>query len=164
MSGDQFVVDLTNYRDKSGSRVKPGHYTVVVYDAENDQTRDGKPMINLYLRIVGGEFDGVTLIDRLLPAHEKALFRVVMFLQALGLPTPNKRLQLNLRQFINRTVEVDLDDGDPWNGVVRSEVRQYSRPAAAAKSDAQGEMDLDGLSEFAEETAQGDVELDEVDV
>jgi hypothetical protein len=107
--------------------VVPGRYRVRVDDAELDQTRDGKPMINVWLVVQGGEFEGATVIDRLLPQHEKALFRVVGFMQAIGLATPKKRLKLNVRAFVNKVLEVDIEDGEPYNGRVKSEIRGYYR-------------------------------------
>lgn len=124
---DEVVLDLTNYKDRVGSRVTPGRYKVYVEDAELDSTREGKPMINIWLRVQEGSFEGATVIDRLLPAHEKALFRVVGFMQAIGLPTPKKRMKLNVRQFIGRQLEVDIEDGEPYNGRVKSEIRGYYR-------------------------------------
>lgn len=142
---DEVVLDLTNYKDRVGSRVTPGRYKVYVEDAELDSTRDNKPMINVWLRISGGSFDGATVIDRLLPAHEKALFRVVGFLQAIGMPTPKKRMKLNVRSLIGRTLEVDIEDGEPYNGRVKSEIRGYYRIEAAKGGPTQGATDLSDL-------------------
>lgn len=65
MAGDDLIVDLTNYKDRVGNRVVPGRYTVVVEDAESDTAKTGNPMVNLWLRVQGGEFDGATIVDRL---------------------------------------------------------------------------------------------------
>lgn len=126
-NGDEFTVDLSNYKDRVGSRVVPGRYRVRVDDAEMDQTQAGDTMINVWLVVADGEFEGATVIDRLLPQHPKALFRIVGFMQAIGLPTPKKRLRLNIGQFIGKMLEVDIEDGDPYNGRVKSEVRGYYR-------------------------------------
>lgn len=145
---DQLVVDLTNYKDRVGSRVMPGTYTVAVEDAEMDTSKAGNPMCNLWLRVVGGDYDGATIMDRL-TVTDKSLFRVVGFMQAIGLPTPKKRLILNLSQFIGKSLLITVDDGDPYNGVVKSEVRGYQRrdkSAAAAETVDLG--DLDNFSEF----------------
>jgi hypothetical protein len=140
-------VDLSGYKDRVGQRVAPGRYRMIVDDAEVDSTKDGKAMINVFLRCVGGEFDGATVVDRLLPEHERALFRVVNFMQAMGLPTPKKNVRFKLRQVIGRQVDVDLEDGDPYNGKVRSEVRGYMKVERQDKGEV---ADLgDGLEEFA---------------
>lgn len=155
---DDLIVDLTNYKDRVGSRVIPGRYTVVVDDAESDTARSGNPMVNLWLRVQGGEFDGATIIDRLVMT-EKSLFRVVGFMQAVGLPTPRKRLKLNIRQFVGKTLQIDVVDGEPYNGRVKSEVSGYMRNVGADSED--DTTDLDDLSEFSEkDTATTGAEKD----
>lgn len=145
------ILDLSNYKDRVGSRVLPGRYRVVVEDVEADQSKAGNPMINLWFRIEGGEFDGQTLVDRL-TITEKALFRVVGFMQAIGLPTPKKRLQINPQKFLGQRLDVDVDDGEPYNGRVKSEVRGYVRVPKGASNSAADDFDSDGIGEFAEET------------
>src|SRR5690606_14023648 len=140
----EFIVDLSNYRDTSGARVKPGRYRVQVEDAELAKASSGNQMINLWFRIVGGEFNGQTLVDRLV-LTEKSLFRVVGFMNAIGLPTPKKRIKVNLRKFIGKTLDVDVDDGEPYRGSVRSEVRGYLR---VAKSDTPADEDLDEIEDL----------------
>lgn len=151
MAGDELIVDLTNYKDRVGNRVVPGRYTVVVEDAENDTAKSGNAMVNLWLRVQGGEFDGATIVDRLV-ITEKSLFRVVGFMQAVGLPTPKKRLKMNVRGFIGRTLDIDVEDGEPYNGRVKSEVRGYMR-AVGAGAAAEATTDLDDLDTEAETAA-----------
>lgn len=124
----EFILDLTQYKDRMGANVPEGRYLVVVEDAEMDKSKAGNPMINLWFRILDGEQKDLVLTDRLVMT-EKSLFRIVGFMQSIGLPTPNKRLKLNLKQFLNKTLMVDVADGEPYNGRVRSEVKGYIRPA-----------------------------------
>lgn len=144
MAGDDLIVDLTNYKDRVGNRVVPGRYTVVVEDAESDTAKTGNPMVNLWLRVQGGEFDGATIVDRLV-ITDKSLFRVVGFMQAIGLPTPKKRLKMNVRGFIGRTLDIDVEDGEPYLGRVKSEVRGYMR-AVGGGAAASEPADLDDLA------------------
>lgn len=144
------IIDLTNYKDRSGARVQPGTYRVVVEDAELDKSKAGNDMINTWYRIQGGEFDGQTLIDRL-TLTENAMFRVVGFMQAIGLPTPKKKLKLNLQHFIGKTLDVEVDDGDPYNGRVRSEIRGYMRATGASASSETTDLEDLDVSDPAEE-------------
>lgn len=182
MSNDDFELDLTNYKDRVGSRVTPGRYRVYVEDAEMGQTSKKDPMINIWLLIQGGEYDGATIIDRLLPAHEKALFRVVGFMDAIGLPTPKKRMRLNVRAFVGKVLEVDIEDGEPYNGRVKSEIRGYFKvsqggattttkvkntppPADLEEDEPTARSNpLDGLSEFASVGSDGGGDETEVDL
>ena len=144
MSSD-LIIDLSEYKDRMGNRVLPGNYRVVVEDAEPDQSKAGNPMVNLWFRVIGGDFDGATLVDRLVMT-EKSLFRVVGFMQAIGMPTPRKRLKINIQAFIGKSLMVEVDDGEPYNGRVRSEVRGYMRVSGADKAEQAGD-DLDDLME-----------------
>lgn len=145
---EQVVIDLTSYKERIGQRVVPGRYTVVVEDAEIDTAKSGNQMINLWLRVLNGTYEGSTLTDRLV-ITEKSLFRVVAFMQAIGLPTPKKRLAVNLRNFIGKTLDVDVDDGEPYNGRVRSEVRGYMRIEGAAARVATDVADLSDVAGYS---------------
>lgn len=147
MANDKITVDLSNYKERVGARVPEDTYRVVVEDAELDQAKSGNEMINLWFRIVGGPEDGSTLVDRLV-LTEKSLFRVVGFMQAIGLPTPKKRLQLNLKQFINKQLEVTVED-DTYQGRTRSAVRGYAKVAKASKA-----TETEDLDEDAEESSE----------
>lgn len=141
------IIDLTNYRDRTSAYVKPGTYRVVIEDVEKGTSQGektkGAEMFTLYMRVVGGEFDGANLVDRLIVA-EKTLFRVVGFLQGLGIPTPRKRFSVDENRWKGRQTDVTVRDGQPYNGVVRTEVASYQRVAKAEQ--AGGGEDLDDMT------------------
>lgn len=137
-------VNLTDYKERFGQTVPPGRYTVVVDDLEQTTSKAGNPMVNLWFRIVEGPHDGATIVDRV-TVTEKALFRVVAFMQAIGQPTPRRNLQINLNTWLGKRLQVDVEDGEPYNGRVRSEVRGYLRIGV-------GDMTPDEYREFREET------------
>ena len=148
------VIDLSNYKDRMGAHVFPGRYRVQVEDVEAEKSKAGNPMINLWYRIIGGEFDGQVLIDRI-TITEKSLFRVVGFMNAIGLPTPKKQIKVNPQRFLGQVLDVEVDDGEPYNGRVKSEVRGYLRvPASERSGGAQEEPEFEGgdVSEFASTT------------
>jgi hypothetical protein len=149
---DELNIDLSNYKDRVGQRVAPGRYRVVVDDVELDKSNAGNDMINVWFRVVGGEYDGAIIIDRLTQT-EKALFRTVGFMQGIGLPTPKKRLRVNLRQWLGKQLEIDVEDGDPYNGRVKSEVRGYVRitKSESAKAAEEGDDDFGGLDPIGDE-------------
>lgn len=156
------VIDLSNFKDRVGGRVAPGRYRVQVEDVEEVKTRNGDAMFNLFLRVIGGEFDGQTLVDRLVQT-ENALFRTVNFLQGIGHPTPRKRLSVDTSAWVGKVVEVDVDDGEPYRGTIRSEVRGYEKVSKSEKKDDFEELpdseDADGSEDAeAEEPAQSEPE------
>lgn len=146
------IIDLSNYKDRVGVRVPPGRYRVRVDDVETATSNSGNPMINTWLKIVGGEFDGQQIVDRL-TITEKSLFRVVGFMSAIGLPTPKKRIQVQPQKFLGQVLDVDVDDGEPYGGRVKSEVRGYVRvPKSQANTGADLEEEAEDVSEFASDT------------
>lgn len=146
----EFILDLTNYRDTQGARVEPGDYEVVVEHAELGKSKAGNQMVTLSYRIIGTEFDGLTIVDRL-TLSDKALFRVVGFMQAIGMPTPKKKFKLNTARFLNKRLSVTVDDGDPYNGSVKSEVRGYMRASSAAAGGGGTSADADEDALFDDE-------------
>ena len=109
----------------------------------------------VYLEITSGPYAGKQIIDRL-PQTEKAMFRSAAFLQALGVKIAKKRIALNPKSLIGRPVDILVEDGEPFNGRVRSEVREYLR-ATKPSAQAQPAADLpDEDDEPASEEAQAE--------
>lgn len=155
MADDSLVIDLSNYKDRVGSRLPEGDYKVQVEDVEMSQSSAGNSMINLFYRVIGGEHADATLIDRLV-LTEKSLFRVVSFMQAIGMPTPKKKVRVSPRKFIGKVLMVTVEDGEPYMGRVRSEVRQHSR-VKSSESVGEDLPDLDGsaMSDDADDLPEG---------
>lgn len=148
-----FVVDLSNYRENVGSQVPEGRYTAVVDHMEEGKAKSGSRMMTVWLVIQGGDYSGSTIIDRLVyqGADGKpsgGLFRVVDFMSAVGMSTDRKRHKISPRAIIGKRVFIDVEDGDPYRGRTKSEVRGYGRIAKASKGDGgAGESDADDLDD-----------------
>lgn len=159
--------DFTNYKDTSTAHVPAGTYHAEVSDFEETTSKAGNVMFVIYLEITEGAHSGQQIIDRL-PQTEKAMFRSAAFLQALGVKIAKKKIALNPRSLIGRPVDIVVEDGDPYNGKVKSEVREYlratkpaeSEPAAAdPMADAEGEPEEAAPVESAP-AEDGPVEID----
>lgn len=171
------TIDLSNYKERSSARVPEGEYLVNVEDLEMTETRKGDPMLVVYLKIIGGDSDGLNLVDRL-TLTEKAMFRAVGFLQGLGIKTPKRRIQVDPAKIVGRKVRVEVGDGDPYNGVVRSEIRSYIRVAKAATEETPDLEDVEETEEAEEQpkakkapaaspedtTDSDEVDLDDLDI
>lgn len=120
------IIDLSNYKETTSAHLEEGTYNVVVEDVEVTEARTGNKMIVLTYRVnaPGTDADGKILIDRLTQT-EKAMFRTVGFMQAIGLQTPKKKFKINLNAFLGKHLRVAVEDGEPYQGIVKSEVRDY---------------------------------------
>lgn len=145
------VIDLSNYKDSGNVRIPEGRYRAIVDDVDLDKSRAGNTMIKVWMRVLGGEHDGAVILDRL-TLTDKAMFRVVGFMQGIGIKTPKKKLQINLKTFLKRQADIEVVDGEPYNGRIRSEIAQYIR-IAQPKADESSEDDLDALEAAAEDEA-----------
>lgn len=126
--------DFTNYKDTSSAHVPAGTYHAEVSDFEETTSKAGNAMFVVYLEIIDGPHAGQQIIDRL-PQTERAMFRSAAFLQALGVKIAKKKIALNPKSLIGRPVDIVVEDGEPYNGQVRSEVREYLRATKPAKAE-----------------------------
>lgn len=145
------VIDLSNYKDSGNVRIPEGRYRAIVDDVDLDKSRAGNTMIKVWMRVLGGEHSGALILDRL-TLTDKAMFRVVGFMQGIGIKTPKKKLQINLKTFLKRQADIEVVDGEPYNGRIRSEIAQYIR-IAQPKAEESSEDDLDALEAAAEDEA-----------
>lgn len=140
----QYTLDLSGYRERLSATVPEGRYLAQIDDVEQTKTSStNKDMFNVWVRIIDGPHAGAVIIDRL-TITEKALFRIVGFLNGLGLPTPKKRLTLNTQQWVGRKVWIDTRMGEPYRG----------RP---------GRSEIDGYTRYVAETANQDAVVETVE-
>lgn len=160
--------DFTNYKDTSTAHVAPGTYHAEVSDFEETTSKAGNAMFVVYLEITEGPHAGQQIIDRL-PQTEKAMFRSAAFLQALGVKIAKKKIALNPRSLIGRPVDIVVEDGEPYNGRVKSEVREYLRATKPAKAEPADdpmadEAEIDEPTSVAEPAKPAPVEEDAVEL
>lgn len=135
--------DFTNYKDTSTAHVPAGTYHAEVADFEETTSKaSGNAMFVIYLEIIEGPHAGQQIIDRL-PQTEKAMFRSAAFLQALGVKIAKKKIALNPRSLIGRPLDIVVEDGEPYNGRVKSEVREYLRATKPAKAEPESDPLVD---------------------
>ena len=166
-----FTFDFTNYRETGSAQVPAGTYHARVNDFEETESKAGNAMFVVYLEIIDGPYTGKQIIDRL-PQTEKAMFRSAAFLQALGVKIAKKRIALNPKSLIGRPVDILVEDGEPFNGRVKSEVREYLRatkPAAQARPaadlpDEDDEPEVQAPTAAAETAEEGTFDVDALDI
>lgn len=166
-----FTFDFTNYRETGSAQVPAGTYRARVNDFEETESKAGNAMFVVYLEITSGPYAGKQIIDRL-PQTEKAMFRSAAFLQALGVKIAKKRIALNPKSLIGRPVDILVEDGEPFNGRVKSEVREYLRatkPATKAEPaadlpDEDDEPEVQALPAAAETAEEDTFDVDALDI
>lgn len=163
-----FTFDFTNYRETGSAQVPAGTYRARVNDFEETESKAGNAMFVVYLEIIDGPYTGKQIIDRL-PQTEKAMFRSAAFLQALGVKIAKKRIALNPKSLIGRPVDILVEDGEPFNGRVKSEVREYLRATKPSEpaSDLpdEGDEPTGEAAPAATETAEEDTfDVDALDI
>lgn len=154
--------DFTNYKDTSTAHVAPGTYHAEVSDFEETTSKAGNAMFVVYLEITSGPHAGQQIIDRL-PQTEKAMFRSAAFLQALGVKIAKKRISLNPKSLIGRPVDIVVEDGEPYNGKVKSEVREYLRATKPAESKPAAADPMADEAEIAEPAPAAETAKPELD-
>jgi hypothetical protein len=152
--------DFTNYKDTSTAHVPAGTYHAEVSDFEETTSKaSGNPMFVIYLEITEGPHSGQQIIDRL-PQTEKAMFRSAAFLQALGVKITRRKIALNPKSLIGRPVDIVVEDGEPYNGKVKSEVREYLRATKPAKVEPEADPLADEVGESEAPAEPAKPELD----
>lgn len=122
-----YNLDLSGYRPMVSDTVPEGRYLATVEDYDFSKSKSGNDMFTIWVRIVTGPYAGNVIIDRLV-TQGKGLFKIVGFMNGLGLPTPKRRLSVNPEQWKNRKVYIDTGMSEPYRGrPATSQIDGYSR-------------------------------------
>ena len=122
-----YNLDLSGYRPMVSDTVPDGRYLAMVDDYDFSKSKSGNDMFTIWIRIVTGPYAGNVIIDRLV-TQGKGLFKIVGFMNGLGLPTPKRRLSVNPEQWKNRKVYIDTGMSEPYRGrPATSQIDGYSR-------------------------------------
>lgn len=144
-NGETFEVDLSGYVNTQGSILPPGTYTLVVEDVEMMSSKAGNPMWKITSSVVDGAHKGLALVD-FVTITSKAMFRVVAFLNAIGVPTPKKNLSIPKSMMVGKMFEATVDD-DEYGGRKSSKIQSYAsiaQPGGGDLPDDEEEENIDG--------------------
>jgi hypothetical protein len=153
-NGETFEVDLSGYINTQGSILPPGTYTLVVEDVEMMSSKAGNPMWKITSSVVEGASKGLALVD-FVTITSKAMFRVVAFLNAIGVPTPKKNLSIPKSMMVGKMFEATVDD-DEYSGRKSSKIQSYAQIAS------QGSNDLPDEDDSSDADVEADVEAESV--
>src|SRR3546814_20689163 len=83
-----------------------GRYRVMGEVDDLSKSKSGKVRFTIWVRIGTGPYAGNVISDRLV-RQGKGLFKIVGFMNGLGLPTPKRRSSVNPEAWKNRKVYID---------------------------------------------------------
>lgn len=144
-SSSSVNVDLSGV-ETSRKAIPEGTYEVVVNEATQKDSRDGNPMIAFEFEVSEGTYKGAKLYENC-SLQPQALFKLKSVLLALGMDIPNKAFDLNLRDLVGLTCEVEVGH-EVYEGKKRARILQYNDPEESQEEDSDDESVEDKLSEL----------------
>ena len=158
-SSSSVNVDLSGV-EASRKVIPEGTYEVVVNEAAQKDSRDGNPMIAFEFEVSEGTHKGAKLYENC-SLQPQALFKLKSVLLALGMDIPNKAFDLNLKDLIGLTCEVEVGH-EVYEGKKRARILQYNDPEDTEEEDSDeddeesvedklAELDLDELKDLAKD-------------
>lgn len=158
-SSSSVNVDLSGV-EASRKAIPEGTYEVVVNEATQKDSRDGNPMIAFEFEVAEGTHKGAKLYENC-SLQPQALFKLKSVLLALGMNIPNKAFDLNLRDLVGLTCEVEVGH-EVYEGKKRARILQYNDPEETQVDDSDeddeesvedklSELDFDELKDLAKD-------------
>lgn len=160
-SSSSVNVDLSGV-EASRKAIPEGTYEVVVNEATQKDSRDGNPMIAFEFEVAEGAHKGAKLYENC-SLQPQALFKLKSVLLALGMDIPNKAFDLNLRDLVGLTCEVEVGH-EVYGGKKRARILQYNDPEESQEDEVEDEdneeesvedklqeMDKDDLKDLAKD-------------
>ena len=158
-SSSSVNVDLSGV-EASRKAIPEGTYEVVVNEATQKNSRDGNPMIAFEFEVAEGAHKGAKLYENC-SLQPQALFKLKSVLLALGMNIPNKAFDLNLRDLVSLTCEVEVGH-EVYEGKKRARILQYNDPEETQGDDSDeddeesvedklSELDFDELKDLAKD-------------
>lgn len=162
-SSSSVNVDLSGV-EASRKAIPEGTYEVVVNEATQKDSRDGNPMIAFEFEVAEGAHKGAKLYENC-SLQPQALFKLKSVLLALGMDIPNKAFDLNLRDLVGLTCEVEVGH-EVYEGKKRARILQYNDPEDTqdeeeeeSVEDKLSELDLDELKDLAKDLDISDSDI-----
>ena len=152
-SSSSVNVDLSGV-EASRKAIPEGTYGVVVNGATQKDSRDGNPMIAFEFEVTEGAHKGAKLYENC-SLQPQALFKLKSVLMALGMDIPNKAFDLNPRDLVGLTCEVEVGH-EVYEGKKRARILQYNDP-----EETQGDDSDEDDEESVEDKLQ-DLDIDEL--
>ena len=153
---DSVNVDLSGV-ESSRKTIPEGTYTLTVNAVNQKNSSNNNPMIAFEFEVADGPYKGAPLYENC-SLQPQALFKLKSVLEALGFEIPNKAFDLNLRDLIGLTCEVEVGH-EVYEGKKRARILEYLTPDLDDEEDEEDEEDDD---EDGLEDRLSELDLDEL--
>jgi len=171
--GSTVVVDFSDTESRGGKRsgrsahLPEGDYAAKCIEAKLDKSSEKEtPGVFVTYEISKGEYKGKRVRDALW-LTDKSLWRVRQTLEAMGIDVPSKRVKINPKSMVGKTVAITLED-EEYENRVRSRVTDTFLLSEfdELNGDEDEEEDEDEEDEDEEEESEEseDTDLDEIDL
>lgn len=137
---DSVNVDLSGV-ETSRKAIPEGTYEVVVNSVEQKKSREGNPMISFEFEVAEGKHKGAKLFENC-SLQPQALFKLKSVLLALGFDIPDEAFDLDLKELIGLTCEVEVGH-EVYEGKKRARILQYNDPSESDEDEEDNEGDED---------------------
>ena len=137
-------IDLSGV-EVSKKVIPEGTYLVVVNEAKMGKSKEDKPKVAFEFEVSEGPNKGFKLFENC-SLQPQALFKLKSILMALGVDIPDGAFDLNLKDLVGLTCEVEVGH-EVYEGKKRARILEFINPAESDKDD----EDEDGGSEDLEE-------------
>lgn len=144
-AGSSVNVDLSGV-EVSRKAIPEGSYTVVVNGVSQKDSREGNPMLAFEFEVSEGPYQGAKLYENC-SLQPQALFKLKTVLLALGMDIPDKAFDLNLRDLVGLTCEVEVGH-ETYDGKKRARIVEYSN--SEESDEEEDEQDEEGSEDLEE--------------
>lgn len=123
---------------QGGGPIAEGKYMCVIHEAKETTSQQGTPGVEVVFRIVGGDFDGRFIWDRIW-FTQKAMGMARWKVECTGMVIPAGAWTLEPSALVNRRVEVTVRH-EEYDGKTQAKVKGWdpagnAQPATAANGD-----------------------------
>lgn len=147
-------IDLSGV-EVSKKVIPEGTYLVVVNEAKMGKSKEDKPKVSFEFEVSKGPNKGFKLFENC-SLQPQALFKLKSLLMALGVDIPDGAFDLNLKDLIGLTCEVEVGH-EVYEGKKRARILEFINPAESDEDD-EDEEDDEGSEDLEERLSEMDKE------
>lgn len=147
-------IDLSGV-EVSRKVIPEGTYPVVVNEAKMGKSKEDKPKVAFEFEVSEGPNKGFKLFENC-SLQPQALFKLKSILMALGVDIPDGAFDLNLKDLVGLTCEVEVGH-EVYEGKKRARILEFINPAESDEDD-EDEDDDEGSEDLEERLSEMDKE------